>query len=217
MIPPREYLTAGSQERRAWVSTQARRTLQCSKMKQIQQLFAIWTCSKVHPKWVRPEKCDPPYLITIGVKDQILNVLAYIPICSEKLGSHHYMPMRVLQPLPWLQESKLQGFTHGMDTSHALCCNISQASQLPTCSEITIFLSGVLPKPLNGSWYSDHRYSTIALKERSWFWCCPWFKWGTVACGYVLSRAIYEAVCSSSVRYSCTAAGSFFWSLHSNR
>ena len=152
--------------------------------------------------------------MAIGFEDQILNLPAYIPICSEKLGSHHYMPLRVLQPLLWLQESKLQEFAHGMYTSNALCCNIPQAGQLPRCSKITILLAGLLPKPLKGSWHSDHRYSTIALKERFWFWGCPWFKQGAVECGHILLHAIHEAVSVCSVCYSCTAAGSFCWPLH---
>ena len=73
--------------------------------------------------------------------------------------------------------------------------NIAQASQLHTCSKITILLAGLLPNPLKGSWHSNHRYSTIALRERFWFWECPWFKEGAVAYEHVLARAVHEVVC----------------------
>ena len=39
VILPKECLTAGSQERQAWVSTQTRRTQHMLKMQQIQELL----------------------------------------------------------------------------------------------------------------------------------------------------------------------------------
>ena len=158
--------------------------------------------------------------MAIGVEYKILNVAAYIPICSEKVGSHHYMRMRILQFLLWLQGSTLQGFTHGMGTSHALHCNLLQASQLPTCSKITILLAGLLPKPLKGSWHSNHRYSTIALKERFGFWGYLWFRvlWCMeISCHVPYMRLCVLVACAIVAQLQAASAGPYIRSLHQDR
>ena len=106
MILPRECLTVGSQERRAWVSTQARRIQHMLNMQQIQQLFAKRTHSMLYPKWVLPYISNPPYLVTVGVMNQILSVPAYRAICPQKSCSQLLHAHEILQPLLKLQESK---------------------------------------------------------------------------------------------------------------
>ena len=106
MILPRECLTAGSQERWAWVSTQTRRAQYMLKMKQIQQLFAKFTYSMLHPKWVLLDRSNSPYLVTVGVTNQILCVPAYRAIYSQKSCSQLLHAHEILQPLLRLQESK---------------------------------------------------------------------------------------------------------------
>ena len=106
MILPRDRLITGSQERRAWVGTQTMRTQHMLKMDEFHKLFAHCTYSMKHPEWVKPSKSDPLYPVTVGFKNQILSVPAYIPICSRKPCSEQFHTLEVLQPLLRFQEPK---------------------------------------------------------------------------------------------------------------
>ena len=94
MILPRECLTMGSQERRAWVSTQTRRTQHMLKMQQIKQLFAKCTSSMLHPKWVLPYKGNPLKLVMMNSKIRFYLYLLTSPYAQEGHVINIYMPMR---------------------------------------------------------------------------------------------------------------------------
>ena len=120
------------------------------QMQQIQQGFVKRTYIMLHPKWVQPYRSNYPFLVTIEVKDLILLVPAYIPICPRRPCSQHLHAHKILQPLLRLQESKAMRVRAQNEHEPRPLLLYTLHNSTAYVQELQHPFTGSLPKPLKG-------------------------------------------------------------------